>query len=892
MLIFPIGHESNTVRRLPWITFIIIAICLIVHIFVSLSMKNVEKRLESAAVEFVEYFLSHPYLEFDPDLKDMIFGELYNEQFDAILETYRMQYPPPTFTFERDEEQEKLNELAQRFKAALKDVPYRKYGFIPARKTITGLFTYMFIHGGWLHLLGNLFFLYLTGPFIEDVWGRPLYAVFYVTVGVVSALMFAVHYPKLAGPLIGASGAIAGVMGAFLIRYWNTRIEFFYLFFLFVRGTFKAPAWLMLPLWAVLELFNARMVDSISPETGGGVAHWAHVWGFVIGAGIALAIKFNRVEERHIAPKIQKQISYVSDSYQALEEAAVLKRQGDFNQAFSLLLAAVEKDPTNDDVVEGLWNLGAEVERVDETSQYILKMIEREIRRNQLEQALHHYRRLKERVSKVSLSLPYKIKILEVMSKEKSPVEANSLAKEILEKINANSPAMLVLNFTRISFNLDPQLAKKAAELCLQHPEITDSQKEEIKEKYAELKTKVRFEFDEVSGQYSHFQTKMKTPEKSEVDEDVDEDRQPEEDAAFDVLQTEVDSDTLSPEDASSEPLQPKKDKKKNRLSAYLNFDDNARFDEIQPDTSGYGESEDQPAQVEEESSQTSVKSEEPFEAENQETITETTPDPGSSDKEASSEEGPTPHFPGVENTFGSFPGMGKKENGSQIPLDAEEQKPDFSAKQTDDKIQFPGEKPKEMEKPSDSVSLEEKISAPIESAPSKTAVQPTEIKSEPKTVPEPPEKVKHKEDDTYFAPVRSKSLKLIKANIKGIKGDKISIDALKIGPRLLPLSKVKTIAVAEITSPYEPSYYLIDLFLDDLKSYSETIRSIRLFSSAFDPVKFFPDIPDSKKALKAFISFLLETSKATPIPDESSVLLEKPHKYFFIEDYEDFILS
>lgn len=872
------------------------AICLVVHIFVSLSMKNVEKRLESAAVEFVEYFLSHPYLEFDPDLKDMIFGDMYNEQFDAILETYRMQYPPPTFTFERDEEQEKLNELAQRFKAALNDVPYRKYGFIPARKTMTGLFTYMFIHGGWLHLLGNLFFLYLTGPFIEDVWGRPLYAVFYITVGVVSALMFAVHYPKLVGPLIGASGAIAGVMGAFLIRYWNTKIEFFYLFFLFIRGTFKAPAWLMLPLWAVLELFNARMVDSISPETGGGVAHWAHVWGFVIGAGVALVIKFNRVEERHIAPKVQKQISYVSDSYQALEEAAVLKRQGDFNQAFSLLLAAVEKDPNNDDVVEGLWNLGAEVERVDETSQYMLKLIEREIRRNQLEQALHHYRRLKERVPKVSLSLPYKIKILEIMSKEKSPVEANSLAKEILEKIETNSPAMLVLNFTRISFNLDPQLAKKATELCLQHPEIIESQKEELKEKYAELKAKVRFEFDEVSGQYSHFQTKMKTPEKSEMDEDVVEDRQPEEGATFDALQTEEDSDTLSPEEASSEPLQPEKAKKADRLSAYINFDDNARFDEIQPDSSVNGEAEDKPVQVEEESSRSPEKSGELFAAGHQEEITETTPGAGSADKASSSDEESTPQFPGIEDARGRYPGIKEKENGSPIRSDAEEQKPAFSLKQTDtypdDKIQMSGEQPREKEGYSDQMSSEEKISAPVEPAPPKAEVHQAEIKPEPKTVPEPPKKVKHKEDDTYFAPVRKKSLKLIKANIKGIKGDKLSIDALKIGPRLLPLSKVKTIAVAEITSPYEPSYYLIDLFLDDLKSDSETIRSIRLFSSAFDPVKFFPDFPDSKKALKAFISFLLETSKATPIPDESSVLLEKPHKYFFIEDYEDFILS
>jgi len=207
-------------------------------------------------------------------------------------------------------------------------------------------------------------------------------------------------------------------------------------------------------------------------------------------------------------------------------------------------------------------------------------------------------------------------------------------------------------------------------------------------------------------------------------------------------------------------------------------------------------------------------------------------------------------------------------------------------------RVNYPRSSPKKKKESSDDFNPEEKISLTAESAPPKAEVHQPEIKPGPYIAPEPPKKIKHKEEDTYFAPIRNKSLKLIKANIKGIKGDKISIDALKIGPRLLPLDKVKTIAVAEITSPYEPSYYLIDLFLDDIKSDLTNIRSIRLFSSAFDPVKFFPDITDPKKALKAFVSFLLKTSKATPIPDESSVLLEKPHKYFFIEDYEDFILS
>ena len=146
------------------------------------------------------------------------------------------------------------------------------------------LITYQFLHGGFLHLFGNLFFLFLAGPFIEDVWGRPVFAAFYLTAGALSALMFALRYPELDEPLIGASGAVAGVMGAFLVRYWKTRIRFLYFFIPFRPGTFTAPAWLMLPLWFARELVFAQAWDVASPGTGGGgVAHWAHVWGFAFG---------------------------------------------------------------------------------------------------------------------------------------------------------------------------------------------------------------------------------------------------------------------------------------------------------------------------------------------------------------------------------------------------------------------------------------------------------------------------------------------------------------------------------------------------------------------------------------------------------------------------------
>ena len=307
MILIPIGHEQDTVRRLPWVTFAILAICFVVQLFTWIAIKGANAELEPVAQEFVTYYVSHPYLEFDPELRDILFNGVDEEKVDQLLSYYSTTTSRPSARV-REEEQQHLDALAQTSLGALNDTPYRKWGYIPAKPSLLTVFTYMFMHGGWFHLLGNLLFLYLTGPFIEDLWGRPVFAAFYLGVGMLSAVAFGVHYPESTGPLVGASGAIAGVMGAFLIKYWKIKINFFYWVFILFRGTFQAPAWLMLPLWLGLELFNARIMDSLNPGSGGGVAHWAHVWGFVLGMTIALAINFFKIEERLINPRLQAKL--------------------------------------------------------------------------------------------------------------------------------------------------------------------------------------------------------------------------------------------------------------------------------------------------------------------------------------------------------------------------------------------------------------------------------------------------------------------------------------------------------------------------------------------------------------------------------------------------------
>jgi membrane associated rhomboid family serine protease len=153
----------------------------------------------------------------------------------------------------------------------------------------THVITSMFLHGSWMHLIGNMWFLWLFGNNIEDSMTRPRFVVFYLLCGIAAALLQVVLEPDSAIPMVGASGAISGVMGAYLVLYPRARV-----FTLVPLGFFLTsialPAWVMLIYWMVLQLLGG--LTSIGGEQTGGVAFWAHVGGFL--AGVLLVKPFAR----------------------------------------------------------------------------------------------------------------------------------------------------------------------------------------------------------------------------------------------------------------------------------------------------------------------------------------------------------------------------------------------------------------------------------------------------------------------------------------------------------------------------------------------------------------------------------------------------------------------
>jgi membrane associated rhomboid family serine protease len=151
------------------------------------------------------------------------------------------------------------------------------------------LFTSMFMHGGWMHLLGNMWFLWLFGNNIEDSTTRPKFLAFYLLCGVAAALAQVMADPQSLVPMVGASGAISGVMGAYLVLFPRVRV-FTIVPLGFFATTVALPAWAMLIYWTVLQMVS--QAASTLTEQSGGVAYWAHLGGFA--AGVVLIKLFER----------------------------------------------------------------------------------------------------------------------------------------------------------------------------------------------------------------------------------------------------------------------------------------------------------------------------------------------------------------------------------------------------------------------------------------------------------------------------------------------------------------------------------------------------------------------------------------------------------------------
>ena len=183
---------------------------------------------------------------------------------------------------------------------------YDQYALVPASfsnglnfKSIFNIFTSMFMHGGWMHLIGNMLYLWIFGDNIEDRLGSGKYLAFYLLGGIAAAVLQILVNPSSTIPMVGASGAIAAVLGAYLVLYPNRKVYTFIPIGFWTRLRL-VPAILVLGMWFLLQLING--VGSLGVADNGGTAYFAHIGGFVFGMLVGYLVKKQTAQPQPAPP--------------------------------------------------------------------------------------------------------------------------------------------------------------------------------------------------------------------------------------------------------------------------------------------------------------------------------------------------------------------------------------------------------------------------------------------------------------------------------------------------------------------------------------------------------------------------------------------------------------
>ncbi len=470
-MFLPIGHDTSTVRRDPWVTYMLMAACLGVFLYTNSVSREITDRHDLKMQEAVQYFLEHPYLtpseELEPVLR-LLFGPDWESQRTAELQQREESGQSTRMipSFQREQQQEEFDAIVNAAIEARKEHPFFKWGLVTGEATLLGAFGYMFLHGGWMHLLGNMLFLFLTGPFIEDRWGRPVYLTFYLLAGLAAAGLFMSRFPDLATPLVGASGAVAGCMGAFLVRFWRAKLRYL-AWFVVVGFTFSAPAWLMLPLWFAGEFLMARVSEAVNPNGGAGVAYWAHVGGFAFGALVAVAMRAVRIEERWMDQVVDRKIGAVSNA--GVEAAMALAEEGDNEQAFEMLSREVRRDPRNREAAQALWDVGSALGRAAEVAPSLLRLIRDEIRAGETDLAVQHWIEFAQRAERLPVDPALALRLAPDLAEKNKQLLAADVIDRALDSPDA-TPGV-ALRLARLARDLDARVCARAARIAAGSPD-------------------------------------------------------------------------------------------------------------------------------------------------------------------------------------------------------------------------------------------------------------------------------------------------------------------------------------------------------------------------------------------------------------------------------------
>lgn len=314
-MLIPLGHEGHDLQRRPWITGALAVLCIAVFVDQKIASEAHRDMAVSRYVEAVEYLVEHPWLEPSEQLG-------FDANARRIIEELRQVRPSHGLTIQEGREQARLDTLTDEWRFHLEALPFWRYGYRKERGLDASLLTNLFIHADWMHLIGNLFFLLVLGPPLESALGHALFAGLYLLGGAAASLFHAGLTANPEVPLGGASGAVAVLMGMFVVRYGGSKLRFLLILFpLFARVRIRA--WIFLVAWGLIELAYASVFE-VDPTLSSGIAHLAHFGGFGFGLVAMFTLGMLSVESRLVrSPSVAGPLAGAPSSAADAARAAV-----------------------------------------------------------------------------------------------------------------------------------------------------------------------------------------------------------------------------------------------------------------------------------------------------------------------------------------------------------------------------------------------------------------------------------------------------------------------------------------------------------------------------------------------------------------------------------------
>jgi membrane associated rhomboid family serine protease len=493
-MIFPIGHDQAKLLGLPWVTLALLAACVATFLAVRGAQGFVGGPDVSIDAAF-DVWLQHPYLELDPQLLDEAKGGGDGANVaDLVAQAQAEAAQAKVDGATRAREQGELDHLTAVALRGSDDAPgpnhpFRRYGWIAAEPHALSLFAHPFFHAGWWHLALALLCVWLAGPALEDVFGRPLFAAVCLLAVVSSAGAHALAEPDAHAPMIGAAGLAAGLLGAFLVRFTRDDIRFAYVFFArgrIVNGTFAAPAWLAVPIWLAAQVFTHFAFGAGQVDTGESLATSATALG--AGALAAFALAGLRVEERREAKAVASHGAAQLDP--RLQRALAAIARGSHDQGIALATGVLRERPDDPDALLAIWNANVAAGREAAGASSAKRLIELHARHGQLAAAA----RLWDEVARALPDARVENSVLLRIVPELVVQAHRDTAIGALRAVVASGRALSIGQAVRaaeLSAELDPECALRAARTALTSGELADEPRARLEQLARELEAKL-----------------------------------------------------------------------------------------------------------------------------------------------------------------------------------------------------------------------------------------------------------------------------------------------------------------------------------------------------------------------------------------------------------------